>query len=583
MGTLGEAVLDLTADASKLDPGLNEGKGKVTGALDGLKGVFGDATGTMMGQLSASALRDIGQGIITVGKDITGAALDAEQAQAQLNAVLESTGGAAGLSADQINELANAYSTLTMFDDEAIVGAESVLLTFTQIGEEVFPSAVESILDVSQALGQDLQTSTIQIGKALNDPIAGISALSRVGVSFTEDQKEMIKSLVESGDVMGAQKIILAELQKEFGGSAEAAGQTMAGQLAVLNNEFENVKEEAGTAFIPVLKDLVGVAKELMPYLQQAVKWFSGLPTPVKTGVVALLGLVAVLAPLIGGISSIISIATIVGPALASIGAFLVPFIPIILAVVAAVAVLYLAWKNNFGGMRDVINGFVSIFKSLWQALLAFLRGDTTAALGYLRQAFDTYVNLGIAQFNRLKTFVTNIWNGLTAFLKTAWQAAWTAVIAYLAGKVSQAQASVQQLISGIRAAFNINWSELGKRIIDGLITGLKNGLKAVADAAASVAKAALTAAKKTLGINSDSKAFIELGGFSGSGYIRGFQNKLNPQAIAGTLNRVVAGAAQTMNRSIANTVNVYNPTPEPASKSVDSTLKKLSYLGVIK
>lgn len=141
----------------------------------------------------------------------------------------------------------------------------------------------------------------------------------------------------------------------------------------------------------------------------------------------------------------------------------------------------------------------------------------------------------------------------------------------------------MQQLIAGIRAAFNINWGELGKRIIDGLITGLKNGIKAVADAAASVAKAALTAAKKTLGINSDSKAFIEIGGFSGSGYIRGFQSKLTPQAIAGTLNRVVAGAAQTMNRSVSNTVNVYNPSPEPASKSVDGTLKKLSYLGVIK
>lgn len=583
MGTLGEAVLDLTADASKLDPGLNEGKGKVTGALDGLKSVFGDAAGTMMGQLSASALRDLGQGIISVGKDITGAALDAEQAQAQLNAVLESTGGAAGLSADQINELANAYSTLTMFDDEAIIGAESVLLTFTQIGEEVFPSAVESILDVSQALGQDLQSSTVQIGKALNDPIAGISALSRVGVSFTEDQKALIKSLVESGDVMGAQKIILAELQKEFGGSAEAAGETMAGQLAILNNEFENVKEEAGTAFIPVLKDIVGIAKELMPYLQQAVRWFSSLPTPVKTGVVALLGLVAVLAPLIGGISSIISIATVVGPALASIGAALLPILPAILAVAAAAALLYLAWKTNFGGMRDVINGFVSIFKSLWQALLAFLRGDTDAALGHLRQAFETYVNLGVAQFNRLKTFITNIWTGLTTFLKTAWQAAWTAVINYLAGKVTDIGAKAKEIINNVRAAFNINWSELGKKIIDGLIAGLKNGIKAVSDAAMKVAKAALEAAKKVLGIKSPSTAFAELGNFSGVGFSQGFSKSLGPQALSGTLNRVMAGAAQTVSRSVNNTVNVYNPTAEPASKSVDSTLKKLSYLGVIK
>ncbi|MCI0553261.1 MAG: phage tail length tape measure family protein, partial [Anaerolineae bacterium] len=489
MGSLGEAVLDLTADANKLDPGLNEGKTKVTTALGGLKSVFGEATGTMLGQLSASALRDIGQGIISVGKDITSTALDAEKAQAQLNAVLKSTEGIAGLTADQLNELAEGYASLTMFDDEAIIGAESVLLTFTQIGEEVFPTALESILDVSQALGQDLQSSTIQIGKALNDPIEGLGALRRVGVSFTQEQEDLIKTLVESGNVMEAQKIILAELQKEFGGSAEAAGETMAGQLAILNNEFENVKEEAGEAFIPVLKDLVAIAKELMPYLTQAVEWFSSLPTPVKMGVVAFLGLIAVLAPLIGAISSIVTLVGIVGPALASIGAALLPILPIILLVVAIVIALYLAWKTNFGGMRDVINGFISIAKSLWQALLAFLRGDTDAALGHLRQAFETYVGLAKMQFERLKSFLTSIWNGLTTFLRTVWQNAWNAIVAFFTTKVNDVVAKAKDLVARVKAAFNINWSELGKKIIDGLIAGLKNGAKAVADAARSMAQ----------------------------------------------------------------------------------------------
>lgn len=583
MGSLGEAVLDLTADPSKLDPGLAEGKGKVTGALDGLKSVFGEATGTMLGQLSASALRDLGQGIITVGKDIAGAALEAEQAQAQLNAVLASTGGAAGMTADELNQLAEAYASLTMFDDEAIVGAESVLLTFTQIGEDVFPTALEAILDVSQALGQDLQTSAIQIGKALNDPIEGMGALKRVGVSFTEDQENLIKSLVESGNVMEAQKIILAELQKEFGGSAEAAGETMAGQLAILNNEFGNLKEELGTAFLPVFKDLVGIAKDLMPYLKQAVEWFSSLPTPVKTGVVAFLGLIAVLAPLIGVISSIISVVTVVGPALASIGAAIAPAIPIILAVVAVVALLYLAWKNNFGGMRDVIDGFVSIAKNLWQALLAFLRGDTTAAFGYLRQAFETYINLAKSQFERLKGFLTNIWTGITSFLQSVWQAAWNAIIAYFMGKVAQGISTAQNFVNAIRNAFNINWMELGKRIVDGIVQGLRNGASAIVEAAKAAAKAALDAAKKALGIKSPSTAFMEIGNFSGMGFVQGFARTLTPQAVAGTLNRVVAGAGQTINRSMQNNINIYNPSPEPASQSVDGTLKKMSYLGVIK
>lgn len=558
MGTLGEATLDLTADASKLDAGLAEGKGKVTGALDGLKGTFGDATGTMLGQLSAGALRGIGQGIISVGKDITGAALDAEQAQAQLDAVIKSTGGAAGVTAQQANDLANAYASMSMFDDEAILGGESMLLTFTNIGQDVFPQATQTILDMSQALGQDLNASAMQLGKALNDPIQGVTALRRVGVQLTDDQEKTIKSLVEMGDVAGAQKIILGELEKEFGGSAKAAGETMAGQLKILNTEFENVKEEAGTAFIPVLKDLVGVAKELMPYLRQAVQWFSGLPTPVKTGVVAFLGLIAVLAPLLGGISAIISVATAVGPVIAAIAGFIGAAAGPILLVVAAVALLYLAWKNNFGGMRDVINDFVTIAKDLWNALLAFLRGDTDAAFGYLKHAFETYVNMGKMQFERLKNFISNIWSGIITFLKTA----------------------AQNIINHFK---NINWTDIGKNIINGIVNGLKNGMKAVMDVAKNVAKAALDAAKNVLGIESPSKAFAELGQFSGMGFNAGLTRSLTPQAVSGTLGRVMAGAAQTMNNVSHTSVTINNPTPEPASRSVDKTLKNLNYLGKLK
>jgi len=557
MGSLGEAVLDLTADASKLDPGLSEGKGKVTGALDGLKGTFSTATGTMLGQLSAGALRGLGQGIISVGKDITGAALDAEQAQAQLNAVLESTGGAAGMSADEINKLANAYSSLTMFDDEAIVGAESMLLTFTNVGEDVFPTATQAILDMSQALGQDLNSSAMQLGKALNDPIQGVTALRRVGVQLTDDQEKLIKKLVETGDVAGAQRIILAELNKEFGGSAEAAGQTMAGQLAILNTEFENVKEEAGTAFLPVLKELVVVAKQFMPYLQQAIQWFSSLPGPVKTGVVALLGLVAVLAPLIGIISTIISVVSVLGPAfaaigsaVAAIGAALAPLTIPILAVIAAVALLYLAWKTNFFGIRDTLTTVWEAIKLVFAAFKAAFAGD---------------------------------WRGFGELLRQAWDLVWNLIVARIQSALTAAVNIAKAIVNGIKAAFKINWIELGKNIIDGILTGLKNGIGAVIEMAKKVAKAALDAAKGFLLIKSPSAAFAELGKFSGMGFAQGLQGSLTPQMVTGTLGRVMGGTSETMNRVNHTNVTINNPVAEPASRSVDKTLKNLSYLGVIK
>src|SRR5512138_1876374 len=134
-----------------------------------------------------------------------GEAMSSQEALSQLDAVLKSTGGAAGVTRDQALGLATSLQKVTRFSDEAVLGGENMLLTFTSIGKEVFPRATQTILDMSTALKQDLQSSAIQLGKALNDPISGITALRRVGVQFTDEQEEMIKKMVEGGDLMKAQ------------------------------------------------------------------------------------------------------------------------------------------------------------------------------------------------------------------------------------------------------------------------------------------------------------------------------------------------------------------------------------------
>jgi phage-related minor tail protein len=96
------------------------------------------------------------------------------------------------------------------------------LLTFGNVSGEAFDRAQMAAVNLSARLGQDLQSSAVQVGKALNDPIKGVTALGRVGVSFTEQQKEQIKAMTKVGDVAGAQSLILAQLEKQYGGSAEA-------------------------------------------------------------------------------------------------------------------------------------------------------------------------------------------------------------------------------------------------------------------------------------------------------------------------------------------------------------------------
>ena len=181
---------------------------------------------------------------------------DAAEGQAALAAVLESTGGKAGVTADMANDLASNLQLVTKFTDDQVLSGENMLLTFTNIGSTVFPKATETVLNMAQAFGGDTSKAAVQLGKALNDPIAGISALSRVGVTFTAQQKDQIAAMVAAGDVAGAQGIILNELGTEFGGAARAAGNTFAGSMAILSHRLDDFKQSVGDAVLPMLARL---------------------------------------------------------------------------------------------------------------------------------------------------------------------------------------------------------------------------------------------------------------------------------------------------------------------------------------
>lgn len=204
----------------------------------------------------------------------------AQFAQAQLRAALKSTGNVAGQSVDELNAMAGALQETTVFADDAVTASQSLLLTFTKVQGDIFPRAAKAIADVAQAMGTDLQGATIQVGKALNDPIHGIAALSRSGIQFSEDQKAMIASLVETNQLAEAQTIILKELETQFGGSAEAAGKTLGGAIARLGNAFgdlfeisESASEGVVGAIEFIIKALSGL-NTILTSVRQAIQLF---------------------------------------------------------------------------------------------------------------------------------------------------------------------------------------------------------------------------------------------------------------------------------------------------------------------
>jgi hypothetical protein len=190
---------------------------------------------------------------------------EAQAVNAQVDAALKSMGGAANISAKQIDELSTSLSKKSGVDDETIKSGAALMLTFGKVrneagkGNDIFTQSIGLSGDLSRAFGKDLHGSSIMLGKALNDPIKGITALGRVGVQFTEQQKDQIKTMVESGDTMGAQKLILANLEKQVGGSAEAYGKTLPGAIDRAKVSFGNLMENLGGKVAPAVSGIADV------------------------------------------------------------------------------------------------------------------------------------------------------------------------------------------------------------------------------------------------------------------------------------------------------------------------------------
>jgi hypothetical protein len=218
-------------------------------ALDGLKGKLGSLAKYGGFALLGAAAYELGDAFKSVAKKA--------ELLGVTGAIIESTGGAAGVTSEHVTDLADSLEKMSLADDKAIQEGENLLLSFTNVrnavgdGNNIFDQATKTALDMSQVLGQDVSASAMQLGKALNDPIGGVTALRRVGVQLTDEQKNQIESFMAVGDTLSAQKVILQELNKEFGGAAQAAQNAKPWEL--LKDNLDDLAENGVGKLMPVL------------------------------------------------------------------------------------------------------------------------------------------------------------------------------------------------------------------------------------------------------------------------------------------------------------------------------------------
>lgn len=214
----------------------------------------------------------VGVGLAALGKVITdslGAAQEALQVEAQTRAALKSTKGIANVTEKDIARLSSTIMNYAAVSDESVREGLNMLLTFKNIrngvgqNNKMFDQSAHALANLSTVMKTDMRGSSIMLGKALNDPIRGLTAMRRVGIQFTDQQEKQITAMVEASDVAGAQTIILEELNSQFGGQARAVGNTKPWEKFKL--AVDEAKEAIGTALLPTLQRL---ARRLTRFVQ---------------------------------------------------------------------------------------------------------------------------------------------------------------------------------------------------------------------------------------------------------------------------------------------------------------------------
>lgn len=450
-----KSVEDLGKTAQESGKGFSALKEVGIGALRALGSAAADA--------ALGGLKALGGAVMDGIAD----AREAAKINAQTAQVIKSTGNAAGVSAEHVQDYASALSAAagkSLFGDDQIQQSTNLLLTFTNIKGATLDAATAISVDMAQALGGAPKDAAIQLGKALNDPLKGITALTRVGVTFSQDQKDLIQAMVDTGDTAGAQAVILEELNKEFGGSAEAAAKADGG-WAQFNDRLGEAKETIGTAILPLLNIFVGFLNDsLMPMVEQAAAAFSAwladpatqagiqqLTQSIQTGLgVALTFITQTAIPaLIAGWQAI-------QPAIAAI-------IPVIQAVIATF--------QSAGEQSSVLGGVIQQLGTIWTEYRALVETELAAVWAIIQAVIGQIMVFWQAHSAEIIAFAQTTWTTIVQIVQLAIELLQATIIPALQYIASFIQAHGTE----IQGIFTVVWETI-KAIVTvalGLIKGI--------------------------------------------------------------------------------------------------------------
>lgn len=430
---------------------------ELTADVDSASGKMA-AVGSKMSTVGGKLTKGVTLPLLAAGAGVIALAQRQEDAEAKLTSSFESMGAAAWTSEEALHANAAALQAVSTFGDEAIMDLQALLLTFGNItngvgeGADVFDRATQAGVDMAAKMGTDVSSAAMQLGKALNDPTKGIAALTRVGITFTAEQEEQIKAMQESGDMMGAQTVILDELERQFGGTAEAMAGTSAGQMKQAMNALGDAGEQLGAILLPIVAQIAGMFKVL-------AERFQALTPAQQELIVKVAALAAAIGPLLFVAGKLITVMSGFGPVIGMVVkawkllnlAFLVSPWGLVIAGVALVAFLiYKYWDE-----------IVAFFSRTWEwikrtagAVWEWMKSAFRAGLEFVKNLFLNWTGPGllIKHFDAIRNKVidTKEWI-VDAFEK---------VVTFFRGIGGRIRSATAGMWDGIKTAFRsaLNW-----------------------------------------------------------------------------------------------------------------------------
>ncbi|WP_066526710.1 phage tail length tape measure family protein [Erythrobacter sp. CCH5-A1] len=426
---IGALRVTLGIDTAAFEQGLGAAQKKLNTAGATMQAFGSRLTG--IGQTMSVAVT---APLVAFGVSAVQAANESAAALAQVNAALDSMGPVAGKTSEQLQKAAEDLQHLSTFDDDDILKSVTAnMLTFGNISGEAFDRAQLAVVNLSARMGTDLQSATLMIGKALNDPVKGLAALGRAGIQFTADQKALIKSLVEGGDAAGAQAIMLTELERQFGGAAKAARDAAPGSDTV--DAWREFQETVGAIIVQVLPPLTDI-------LTGVLDSFNNLSPATQGFVVGFAAVAAAAGPVLMIVGSLVSAA----------GSLTIAFAPAIAAAGGVGAAL--------GAAALAAAPFVAAGVAVAAAWYAF--GDKIGpVLEALKTKFQEVLGPKLQSlFNTVKTTLTDLWNG----------------------PFGEAIRVVIDVLGDFGAAYTSVLGEVLLRILSALVTAVENSFRIIGD-----------------------------------------------------------------------------------------------------